>query len=335
MRSSGNSLWMRAVSFVGLRDLLGFVVECPEGLQTRDIERLMRQDQVFRTQRGRPPSRTTVYHYRNTLLRLGVLVRQGRRYAADFWNPLLRDLIRVLHPGAQRLSPEERRLFSELVLANEDCRRWFFDFFVPEPRPYDFEEFLSLGQRVAWKAYPGTEGRRVLLYSLDDERRRCWLRTEAEFQAVLYGVRYWARNQLSFLDELFLEDLGGVMFPVQAEGPVPDPQIARSLLNLVKEEVEWTVLSVRDLAFRWGPQFSVPLRRIFATLSAVHRAYPEYVVVIPTARAFATITAETPSAEAYQLRSYLEEEGCYASHLRIHRKLKEVFRWKTLSGASN
>lgn len=335
MRSFSGSLWMRGVSFVGLRDLLGFVVGCPEGLNARDIETLMREERAFRTKRGGPPSRTTIYHYRNTLLRLGVLVRQGRRYAADFRNPVVRDLIRVLRPGAQVLFPEERQLFSQLVLANEDCRRWFFDLFITEDRPYDLEGFLSLGQPVAWKAYALSEGRQVLLYSLEDERRHRWLRTEAEFQAILYGVRYWARNELSFLDELFLEDLGGVMFPVRAEGPVPDPQIVGSLLNRVRGDLEWTVLSVRDLAFRWGPQFRVPLRRIFATLSAVYRAYPEYVVVIPTAQAFATITAETPSAEAYQLRSYLEEEGRYASHLRIHRKLREVFRWKTLSSVLN
>lgn len=125
------------------------------------------------------------------------------------------------------------------------------------------------------------------------------------------------------------------MFPVKAEGPVPDPEIAQSLLNLVKEETEWTILSVRDMAFQWGPRYRVPLRRIFATLSAVHRAHPEHVVMIPTSEAFATFTAETPGSEAYQLRSYLQEEGYYASHLRVHRKLKEVFQWATLSRVSN
>ncbi|MCL6442621.1 MAG: hypothetical protein K6T83_04030, partial [Alicyclobacillus sp.] len=58
----------------------------------------------------------------------------------NWHNPFVSNLMGVLCPGASSLSPEERQLFSELVIANEDCRRCFFDLFVPEPHPYDYEE---------------------------------------------------------------------------------------------------------------------------------------------------------------------------------------------------
>ena len=170
------------------------------------------------------------------------------------------------------------------------------------------------------------------LYNLETGGVERWLSTEDEIQAILYGVRYWARNELLLLDELFLENIGGVMYPIEAIGTVPDREIAYALLKAVEADEIWTTLSVRDLAYDWGLRYHAPLARVFGTLKAVHRAYSEYVVLIPTAEAFATITAGSPGAEAYQLRSYLkDEQGRYISHLRVHQKLKEVFKWTTLS----
>lgn len=328
MGLSITNLWMRSVRFTTLRDLLALVAQSAPGLYATEMERLLRRESSFAGQRGKPPSRTTIYHCRNTLVHLGIIVRRGRRYVPNYENTLVRELLAVLRPGAPNLSPEERLLFSQLVIANEDCQRAFFDLFMSLPDSYGLEDFLSFGQRVAWKSFLEAGNRWVLLYNLDDSNRQQWLKTEAEFQAVLYGVRYWARNELGFLDEIFLEDLGGVMFPVEAEGPVPEPRIVSALAESINGKTEWTVLSVRDVAFRWAPRFRVPLSRVFATLSAVRKAYPEFVVVIPTSEAFATITAQTPAAEAYQLRSYLQEAGRYVSHIRVHRKLKEVLRWE-------
>ncbi|AEG16011.1 hypothetical protein Desku_2483 [Desulfofundulus kuznetsovii DSM 6115] len=324
-------LWMRAVSFVALRELIGLISEHPGGLRAKDIENLVRQERRLETKENRLPSRTTIYHYRNTLLHLGVLIRQKGCYLVNKKNPIVRALLAIISPGTSTLSSDERRLFSQLVIANEDCRHYFFNFFMPDRETYDLDEFISFGQRIAWKTYLSSQGRQVRLYNLDNDKVEYWLRTEDEFQAILYGIRYWARNELIILDEIFLEDKGGVMFPVRAEGTIPDLAISMALLKEVKDETLWTTLSVRDIAFKWGPRYRVPLKRIFGTLSAIRKAYQEYVVLIPTAEAFATITAESPGAEAYQLRSYLQEGGQYISHIRIHRKLKEVFQWGTLS----
>jgi len=326
------NLWMRAASFVALRDLIGLIAEQPQGLRAKDMERLAQQERRLQTREGRIPSRTTVYHYRNILLHLGVLIRRQQRYVLNQENPAVHMLLRVLSPGSPTLSPDERRLFSQLVVANDDCRRHFFDLFMPEQDTYEFDDFISSGQRVAWQSHTSPEGRLVHLRNLETEGKERWLRTEDEFQAILYGVRYWARNELGFLDELFLEDLGGVMFPVEPTGPIPAPEIVTALLEAVSETQEWTTLSVREIAYTWGPRYHVNLERIFQTLLAVYRKHSEYIVLIPTAEAFATMTATSPGAEDYQLRSYLRDfEGRYISHLRVHRKLKEVFQWITLT----
>jgi len=326
------NLWMRAASFIALRDLVGMIAEHPQGLRAKDMERLTQQEQGLRTSEGRIPSRTTIYHYRNILLHLGVLTRQQQRYVLNQENPAVHALLRVLSPGSPTLSSDERRLFSQLVVANDDCRHHFFDLFMPEQDAYEFDDFISCGQRVAWKSCSSPEGRLVHLHNLETREIERWLRTEDEFQAILYGVRYWARNELGFLDELFLEDLGGVMFPVKPTGPVPSPEIVTALLEAANGTEEWTTLSIRDLIYTWGPRYRIPLERIFRTLLTIYREHSEYIVLIPTAEAFATITATSPGAENYQLRSYLRDfEGRYISHLRVHRKLKEAFQWTTLT----
>ena len=332
---STQNLWMRAASFVALRDLVGLIAEHPQGLRASEMERMIQREQVIRTREGRVPSRTTVYHYRNILLHLGVLVRQQRHYVLNQANPTVRALLRVLSPGSPTLSSDERRLFSQLVLANGDCRCHFFDLFMPEQGTYGLDDFVSSGQRVTWQSHTTPEGRLVHLRNLEVEEKERWLRTEDERQAILYGVRYWARNELEFLDEVFLEDLGGVMFPVKPTGPVPAPEIITALLEAVNEAQEWTTLSIRELVYTWGPRYHIPLERIFRTLLALYREHSEYIVLIPTAEAFAKITAPTlPTPEMYQLRSYLQDAaGRYISHLRVHRKLKEVLRWITLTPA--
>lgn len=321
---------MRAASFVALRDLVGLVAEHPQGLRAKDVERLAQQKQGLQNREGRIPARTTFYHYRNILLHLGILICQQQRYLLNRSNPTVHSLVKVLSSGSSALSFDERLLFSQLVVANEDCRHHFFDLFMPGQDSYGLDEFISNGQRVAWQRCSSPDGRPVRLYNVDTETVERWLHTEDEFQAILYGVRYWVRNELGFLDELFIEDRGGVMFPVKPAGPVPDPKIVTALLDSISGTEEWTTLSIRELAYAWGPRYHTPLERIFRTLLTIYRQYPEYMVLIPTAEAFATITATSPSAENYQLRSYLQDfEGRYISHFRIHWKLKEVLQCRT------
>jgi len=318
---------MRSVSFVAIRDLLGIMAEYPQGLRAKDMEQLARQEQRLITQHGRIPSKTTVYHYRNTLLHLKVLVRRQGRYVVNKEHPVVHNLLAILNPGSSGLSLDERRLFSQLVVNNRDCRRQFFDFFMPEQEAYQFDDFISLGQRVAWKNYSGPEKRRVHLRNLETEGIERWLHTESEIQAILYGVRYWARSELGFIDEVFFEDLGGVMFPTKLAGPIPDPDVIAALLEAVDGTEEWVTLSIRDVVYSWGPRYHISLEHIFRTLLALYRRYSEYIVLIPTAEAFATITATSPGAKDYQLRSYLQDfQGRYISHFRVHPKLKGVLR---------
>jgi len=324
-----NTLWMRgSVSFVALRELLFYVAQYPDGVSAKEIDTWARERARLQTQKGSVVSKTTVYHYRNTLLHLGIVKRRGGRYVVNRGNPTVIRLLGMLNPDATSLSLEEREIFAKLVVANTECRRYFFDIFMPDAQmEYDLETWLQKGQSVVWERITTPEGRFERIYNRERPEKELWLRTEDERQAILYGVRYWARNELGFLDELFLEGIGGLMFPVHLTGPIPDPRIILALKNSIKPKEEWTIFSVRKLASTWGPEYRISLERLYKTLLWVYHNLVRYVVLIPTAESFATITATSPGAERYHLRGYMQDsEGRYVSHIRVHRKLKEVLQ---------
>ena len=324
------ALWMRgSVSFVALRELINYIAQHPEGVRPKEMETWAREKVRLRTQSGKVVSKTTVYHYRNTLRHLGILVVVNGRYRIAGENPLVFELLEVIRPGTPGLSLQERECFAQFVVQNPDCRAHFFDLFMPKGiADYDLEGFLEKGRPVVWRRVEIENKRIEELYNVEQNEKRRWIRSEDERQAILYGVRYWARNELGFIDEIFLEGTGGLMFPVYLKGPVPDPRALEALQETLSAHDEWTSFSLQKLAASWGPKYHISLERLYGTLKWVYRQFPQYVVFVPTSESFATITATSPQAEIYHLRGYLQDEkGRYISHMRVHQKLREFMLW--------
>ena len=324
------AFWMRgSVSFVALRELIGYIAQHPEGVRPKEMEVWAREKARLRTRNSKVVSKTTVYHYRNTLRHLGILVVVNGRYRIAGENPLVCELLEVIRPGTPGLSLQERECFARFVVQNPDCRAHFFNLFMPKGiADYDLEGFLEKGQPVVWRRVEIENKCIEELYNVEQNEKRRWIRSEDERQAILYGVRYWARNELGFIEEIFLEGTGGLMFPVYLRGPVPDPRVLNALREAISEQDGWTLLSLRKLAAVWGPKYRVSLDRLYGTLEWVYRQFPQYVVLIPTSESFATIMATSPQAEKYHLRGYYQDEkGRYISHMRVYRKLKEVMLW--------
>lgn len=327
------ALWMRgSVSFIALRELIGYIVQHPEGVRPKEMEVWAREKARLRTQNGKLVSKTTIYHYRNTLRHLGILVVINRRYQIARERPLVLKLLETIRPGTPELSLKERELFARFVLQNLDCQKHFFDLFMPEGiADYDLEDFLERGQPVVWRRVEIEDKRIEELYNIKHNKKQRWIRSEDERQAVLYGVRYWARNELRFIEEIFLEGTGGLMFPVYLSGPVPDPRILTALWEAISTQDEWTSFSLRKLAATWGPKYRVSLDRFYDTLEWLYRRFPRYVVLIPTSESFAAITATSPQTEIYHLRGYFQDEkGRYISHMRVHRKMREAPLWSKI-----
>src|SRR5688500_17793053 len=120
--------WMRFVSFVDLRNLTRLLREYPNGLTAKEIVSLVTGKKLILVKGNQPPSPTTIYHYRNTLLHLGILQRRKDLLQINFLEPTVSKLLETLDEG-NALSAAEKHFFAELVLAQEDCKLFFADVF--------------------------------------------------------------------------------------------------------------------------------------------------------------------------------------------------------------
>src|SRR4051794_22350729 len=130
MATGTERYWMQPVDFLGLHRILCMVAEAPSGLTPPEFDSQVRSRGLAITQRGTSPARSTIYHHRNTLLRLGLLRKDGGRYSVDMQRAGVGSLLAESASGTV-LTDSAREAFGALVLANTDCRSFFFDLFMP------------------------------------------------------------------------------------------------------------------------------------------------------------------------------------------------------------
>jgi hypothetical protein len=326
LTKKGEYLWIRSVSFVSLRELIYALSLINNAFRAKDITDIALNLPFVITQKGEKPSPTSMYHFRNTLLHLGVFTRNRQEYSINFDDPLVIDLISCLKPGSSKLTRKERIAWGELILRADDCRKHFFDLFMPIME-YDLQAFIEQGGVIAWQPVETPKERTIRLYNIYNPTQTTLLQSQDEIQGILYGIRYWARNELKIIDEFFLEDLGGVMYPIEITTENKESQIiAYFREEISNEEYQWHTFSIRDILFKLGPKLRLPVNVIHRTIIKLQNNYSEFIVFIPTSKSFATLTASSPVAEKYQLRGYFQDgKGRFISHIRIHKKFLEVY----------
>jgi hypothetical protein len=309
-------------TFTELRDCVALLRQYPSGLRPGELNALLIDRRVIRTRSGGTPAPTTLYHLRRALLKLAILRREGSNLVVNGGSPLVSKLLDVLTLG-DALSHPERQIFAEIVLHNSDCKLAFFDCFLLRPGTYDRRAFQTEGVPVIWQSLAENRKRHIKFRHLDGTEAG-ELHSEVGIQAVLYGIRYWARDELELIDEFFREDIGNLMYPVSEPGAVPHSRIAHAVLNEIARDTEWTVLNVRELLLDHGVRLRVPVKQVLDTIFQIYRQHPDRVALIPTSRSLATFTTASGVREDFELRSYLRDErGRLVSHIRLHRDLRE------------
>lgn len=315
--------WMRGhYTFTELRDCVALLRQYPAGLRPGELNALLTGRGAIRTRSGGLPAPTTLYHIRRALLKLAIVRREGSNLVVAEDLPFVSDLLNTLTMGGS-LSRQEQQIFAEIVLHNEDCEQAFFAYFMPGHGSHDRMTFQTKGMPVIWRS-SARNSKRLIIFRHLDGTDAGELHSEVGIQAVLYGVRYWARDELALIDEFFREDVGNLMYPVRELGSVPGSIVAQAVLNEIGHDSEWTVLNVRDLLLKHGVRLRVPVRQMLDTISRIYRRHPDRVALIPTSRSLATITTSSGVREDFELRSYLRDErGRLVSHIRLHRDLRE------------
>ena len=320
--------WMRSISFAGLHRILKAVAVFPNGLRAGELNKLVQENDISLTRRSSPPAPTTLYHYRNTLLHLRALKRDGRMLRINDDDPDVCKLLRQPAPanGDRSLSDAARDSFAALVLNNEQCRSLFFDLFMPSDT-ISASNFRQNGVPVRWSRERSSHATEIVFQNNKTGRTaRC--SSPASVAAILYGVRYWARDELELIDEYCQRSDGGtIMFPVfRPETSVTGTdlsvlQMVRFLLSL-RSPSEWTLFSVLDLITRCCETRKRPLSVLFGAIDWLLQEWPNHTVLIPTSRALATLTAMSPQRETLELRRYYKlSNGPYISHIRIHKDI--------------
>ena len=309
-------------TFTELRDCVALLRQYPSGLRPGELNALLTDRRVIRTRSGGTPAPTTLYHIRRALVKLAIFRREGSSLVVNRELPLVSRLLDALTLG-DSLSQAERQVFADIVLHNDDCRKAFFDYFLPRHSAYDRRTFQTEGAPVIWQSLAENRKRQIRFQHLDGTEAG-ELHSEVGIQAVLYGIRYWARDELALIDEFFREDLGNLMYPVSEPGAVLHSRIVHAVLSEIARDTEWTVLNVRELLLDHGVRLRVPVKQMLDTIFQIYRQHPDRVALIPTSRNLATITTASGVREDFELRSYLRDDrGRLVSHIRLHRDLRE------------
>ena len=315
--------WMRSVSFAGLHRILHLVADSPlNALRPAEIDTLVRERGMINTFRGTRPARTTVYHYRNTLLRLRMLRRDGAALCVNNHDSDVKALVTIpcADAGSRDLPFAAWDHFASLILRNHQCRSLFFDLFMPlGEKRYSLPRYRKAATPVTWRRSAEKGASRILFHNEDTGRIfRCM--TPVSLTAIPYGLRYWARDEVKLVDEYFRGSDGAtVMFPVSR------PSTASALLTTIRwllarrGRKEWKSLSISDAIVRYCTEQKLPRRVLFDAITRLRRRWPHHVVLIPTSPSLATVAALSPKADDLALRNYYKaSDGRYISHIRIH-----------------
>ena len=323
--------WMRAISFAGLHRMLKAVADFPaRGLKAGEMNELVKENDILLTQRGSAPAPTTLYHYRNTLLHLRALKRDGRLLRVNDDDPDVYKLLCQPAPakGDQLLSDAARDQFSVLVLKNEQCRSLFLDLFMPLGTSADsVSNFRQNGVSVTWTRCHSSRTREIVFENNKTGRTARYM-SPVSVAAVPYGLRYWARDELKLIDEYYQRADGSItMFPVSVahtfapENHAAVWQMLRFLVSL-RDPGEWTLFSIFDLVGRCCEERRQPISVLFSAINWLIREWPHHTVLIPTSRSLATITEASLKRQNLVLKGYYKtSNGPYISHIRIHKDL--------------
>ena len=292
-------------------------------MRSKEISAFVRDD--LDRIRGVRPGATTVYRYRSTLFRLGLMSMRGRSWIVEPCDPLVAALV-ALDPGqGPSLVSQARVPLAEVVLRHPDCRALLLDLFVPDAcDALHFDTFCTRSAPVSWRHEQHGKQHRL----------KVWNRHTGEFLhheheqavlSVLYGLRYWIRDELEMVDEYAeLGDNAATLFTVSPPpegGSAWEARVLDAVRFVLGERsgATWTVFEVADLIRRYCVERRQARRVLFAGLDWLCRHRASSVALVPTPVAVATLSASSASRDHLELgRYYRDGRSRLISDVRIH-----------------
>lgn len=332
------NLWMRWVDFRALRDLLLLVGSHPRGLRANELEKLATDERVLLRRDGQPYAKSTHYHHRRTLEKLGLLEKQHRQYTLNPQNPTIHALT-MRTELRRKLLPYEKEAFANAVLRNEDCHGVFFRHFKGCELSRYVTTFVEQAHPVEIVIRTGTEGNMDHSHSgrpssSSSQTKRVAIRpigtTHWSFleganaeQAIHFGLRSWCVDQLGFLDVTYSADGTYTAFSKHIIPKLTDQELEAKMFIALEFAGDWTTIRIPDCTLATGIKQRVSVDQVKGVLMHWLTDHPDLVAGVSTRLGFIT-AGLSESQHALVLKSYLHSQsGAYLSHLRIHRTLRE------------
>lgn len=323
-RSPSARYWMRGVSFATLHRALCTFARSQAPVRSRDLSAFVTAD--LERVRGDTPGATTIYRYRSTLCRLGLMSNQARLWRVEMADPLVRSLVELSPGDGASLVWPARVPFADLVVRHPDCRALLFDLLAPDAcGTLDFDTFLTRGDPVTWRHVRRGDHHRLDVWNRRTGQSRCFEEKQAVL-SLLYGLRYWVRDELGVVDEYAeLGENAATMFAVDPVAPEDGPDWEARVLDAVRFVLgarrgpTWTTMELADLIRRYCIERRQPRRVLFAGLDWLCRRRAESVALVPTPVAVATLSASSASRDHLELgRYYRDVRGRFIGDVRIH-----------------
>ena len=326
---SAGELWMRYVSFAGLHRILSELASHDGALRPIEINRRILKKRIVLTKGQSPPSLTTLYHYRNTLLRLNALVRIDDGLVVNRSDPDVHKLVNQSPPDGNVLDNDALDPFASLVLRNQECHKAFFELFLPKRTP-DVKIFRENGMPVSW--YRDPDPHVGVVFNSQKTSHLIKYNTPSSAAATLYGIRYWARDELKLIDE-YPKNCGKgdvVMFTIRKTPIGSDPYAVRSMacliVNAISTKEDWTVFKISNLIEKYCLEKHLPIVLLHQAIKWLIQRFPGHVVPIKTSRAMATLASPAHLQTIHLKKRYLREVtgGPYISDIRIHKDIPHL-----------
>lgn len=323
---------MRSIRFAGLARVLHLFGGRHAEFKAKDLNYRIIETGAYQTERRTQPSTTTLYHCRNTLLQIGALTKADGHYRLA-QRPEIETILSNTEPSTEKLNWEACNAFADLVLQNTDCQTAFFSLFSRQGWLRSAADFREGAIPVSWRSTQAQGSRDRLGVILESEgsgehrslaTKRVTIggNRSQDICSILYGVRYWARDELRLVDEYFSLGRGSVMFPIRAENTEAATVVVMDrIIKSVAEDRAWTRFSLQDMISRYCVGERYALAALHLAIKKLVASAPGKVVLIPSAESFAanTLSATFPGTRAHELGSYYRDgSGRLISHIRLH-----------------
>ena len=317
--------WMRWVDFAKLRDLLALITESPVKFRPTALYRAAIASGTFVSSSGKPLGPSTYYHHHRFLEKLGLI---GRRDGC-FISSLRVDEYSHLfsHVMENDLSDDQRYVFGNRVVCNDDCYEMFFRAFMPSKRPCSVQEFIDNGGPIVLELTKAEYGpqfeRRLILRNREDFNYSIPHQGTNAVQAIHFGMRAWGAHQLKFIDELYRIGEGYLLFPIEIRPQVEVETIKRTLVESLEFSGDWATPRVSELLFSVASRLKVSLKRVRCVLDEWLKVHSGFVSPITISDRM-ILSGQTEQMRPLILKGFLTlPSGEHVSHIQVHYELAD------------